>query len=387
MNSLHKPIKSAIIGTGSIAAQHLRCLTRMPDVQIVGVCDLSPALAESTAERYGVANFFTDHEELFAATRPDVVHVTTPPQSHLNISLSALSAGAHVIVEKPLASDPRQVGQLLEAAASAGRDIVEDYNYLYNAPVVELRRQIASGVLGDVVHVDVFMSLDILGKDSRFADPNLPHPCLSLPGGAIYDFLTHFSYLVHAFIGAHRDVNCVWSKRKSTSPLPADEFRALIHGECATASMGFSSHAKPNGFWLRVYATKANVAINLFENRITVDRLRDVPRPLMPLLNGLEEARTVRRAAVRSLWNKLSGGPGAYDGLWTFLNETYAGWLNRQNSTKVHRSAAIKQIWEVNQLVGDLTASAPRISQDSSRISISGISGHSLGEARVLCGS
>ena len=95
------PLKAAIIGAGHIARQHLACLRELPRVQIAGVCDLSRAMAESAADRYGVTKWYTDHRRMLDEARPDVVHVTTPPPSHFPLSMDALNAGAHVIVEKP----------------------------------------------------------------------------------------------------------------------------------------------------------------------------------------------------------------------------------------------------------------------------------------------
>src|SRR3954463_13502495 len=94
-------IKAALIGTGQIARQHLGCLRNLPDVKVAGVCDLSPAMAESAAERFGVREWFTDHRRMFDDVRPDVVHITTPPPSHFPLAMAALDAGAHVVVEKP----------------------------------------------------------------------------------------------------------------------------------------------------------------------------------------------------------------------------------------------------------------------------------------------
>ena len=52
-------IKAALIGTGQIARQHLGCLRELPGVEVAGVCDLSPAMAESAAERFGVPAWYT----------------------------------------------------------------------------------------------------------------------------------------------------------------------------------------------------------------------------------------------------------------------------------------------------------------------------------------
>ena len=69
-----------------------------------------------------------------------------------------------------------------------------------------------------MTHVEVLICLDILGP-SGFADPNSPHPALTLAGGAIADFLPHLASLAHLFVGPHRTARTVWSKRRS-SPLP-----------------------------------------------------------------------------------------------------------------------------------------------------------------------
>ena len=122
-------IKAALIGTGQIARQHLSCLSELPEVEVVGVCDLSPALAESTAERFGIPAWYTDHRRLLDEVRPDVVHVTTPPTSHFPLAMAALDAGAHVIVEKPATVTRAELETLIGHASERGRVLVEDYNY------------------------------------------------------------------------------------------------------------------------------------------------------------------------------------------------------------------------------------------------------------------
>ena len=209
---------------------------------------------------------------------------------------------------------------------------------------------IASGDFGAVTHVEVLICLDILGKGSPFADPNAPHPCLTMAGGAIADFLTHLASLSHLFVGPHRSAHAVWSKRGTRpSPLPSDEFRALVDAERGTAVLGFSANTQPDAFWLRVYGEKMQAVANLFETRLTIDRQRSGPKPLTPLFNGLRESRDVHRAALSSLRRKLSGGPGAYEGLWDLLARTY-----RAIGSGAEPPITPRQIVEVNRLVDDL---------------------------------
>jgi predicted dehydrogenase len=340
-------VRAALVGAGHIARQHLACLRELPDVTVGGVCDLSPATAESAAERFGVPAWFTDVKAMLDAVRPDVVHVTTPPASHYPLALSALEAGAHVVVEKPATATLDELLALDAKARAARRVLVEDYNYLFNGATREVLGRIATGEFGEVTHVEVFIALDVLGPGSPFADPNAPHPCLALPGGAVADFLTHLASLAHLFVGPHRSAHTTWSKRSGGSnPLPYDEFRALVDAERGTAALGFSGRTQPDAFWLRVYGTKGQAVANLFETRLTVDRVRGGPKPLRPLLNALAESRAVRRTAFGSLKRKLSGGPGAYEGLWELLAGTYRA-LNTGGAPPVTPA----QVIEVNRLV------------------------------------
>ena len=188
-------MKAVLIGAGHIARQHLACLRELPGVEIAGVCDLSPATAESAAERFNIARWFTDSNVMLETVRPDVVHVTTPPGSHFALASTALNAGAHVVVEKPVTATYDELVTLAERSRQTGRALVEDYNYIYNSATRRILDLIESGDFGQVVHVEVFITLDILGKGSPFIDPNAPHPCLALKGGAIADFLTHLASL------------------------------------------------------------------------------------------------------------------------------------------------------------------------------------------------
>src|SRR5262245_31535361 len=119
-------MKAAIVGAGAIAREHLAALQALPGVEVAGLCDLSPAMAEATAEQFGVGRWFTDHRELLAELRPELVHVTTPPRTHARIAADALDAGAHVLVEKPLACELADVEGLLARAERAQRMLVED---------------------------------------------------------------------------------------------------------------------------------------------------------------------------------------------------------------------------------------------------------------------
>jgi predicted dehydrogenase len=341
-------MKAALIGAGAIAREHVGALQSVPGVQVAGICDLSPAMAEATAEQFGIPRWFTDHRKMLAEVAPELVHVTTPPGSHFSLATDALEAGAHVLVEKPITPGLAEMETLLELAARRGRSVVEDHNYLFNQPVARLLEMRARGELGEVVHVHVTFHLAILARGSRYVDPDVPHSCAHGPGGAIADFVSHLAYLALAFTGPSRWLQVSWRKRSQT-PLPADELRALMDGERASALLEFSSHAQPDGFWIEVHGTKLRARASLFEPLLAVERVHPGARPLMPVKNGLAMALAHARAGLGGLKRKLAGRPMSYEGLYELVRRNVVA--IRTSSRPPVEPAAIRA---TNRLVAEL---------------------------------
>jgi predicted dehydrogenase len=317
-------LKAALIGTGAIAREHLAALSDMPNVEIGAVCDLSSVIAEMTAERFGLPAWYTDYERMLDEVRPDLVHITTPPGSHYALARSCLERGFNVLCEKPITVEYQEFAELKRIAAASRRLLVENQNFRCHSSVRRILELAAAGELGDVVDVQVNVFLDIAAPGSRFVDRNLAHPCLAMRGGAIADFLTHLAYLAHLFTGTPLAIRSVWAKRVADSVLPADEFRAQVKGERATASLAFSANAQPSGFWVRVIGTRMQAEANLWEPpRLVLRRARGGATPFTPLLNGIAESRAVLDASIRGFARKL-GGTSRYDGLPLFISRTYA---------------------------------------------------------------
>jgi predicted dehydrogenase len=317
-------LKAVLVGTGAIAREHLAALKELPGVRIEGVCDISAARAEATAERFGVARWYTHHQRMLEETSPDLVHVTTPPTSHFAIARDCLKAGRNVLCEKPITVEYAEFCELRELATRSGLMLLENQNLRFHSSVLRIRTLLDSGELGELADVQVRVDLDIGAPGSRFADPNAPHPCLGMRGGAIADFLTHIAYLAYLVAGPPVRARSAWTRRRSGATLPFDEFRALMECERSMAAVGFSANAQPSGFWLRVAGTKAQVEANLWEApRLTIRRRRGGIPPLMTLLDGLAESRDILRSATVGFWRKLGGASG-YDGLATLISRAYA---------------------------------------------------------------
>jgi predicted dehydrogenase len=145
-----KKIRAAVIGCGDISALHLAAIDGMPDAELVAVCDVDPERLAAAMAQHGVAGY-SDAGELFAQSRPDVVHICTPHNTHAELAVRALEAGVEVILEKPVAHTRDEAARLIEVAGRTSGRIGVCFQNRYNPPVAAMKALLRSGDLGRVM--------------------------------------------------------------------------------------------------------------------------------------------------------------------------------------------------------------------------------------------
>ena len=295
-----------------------------PRIDLVGVCDLSPAAAAWTADRYRTRPF-TEHRTMLAVTSPDVVHVVTPPRSHRAIAEDALRAGAHVIVEKPIAASKVELEAMFALADECGRLLVENHNNLFNDQVLAIDDLHRRGALGEVVGVDVLLALDVTTGKLAMADGN---PTAHLPGGAVRDFLTHLAYLGLHFFGDAivGDVDARWANRSGTAYVGADDLAARVEVGAGVMRLRFDARIAPECFRIWVRGTQGSVETDLYQPFLRVETRRG-PKQLSPVINHAVNGGALAAASVRNLRNKVLQHT-TYHGLWRFLERFYESVLD-----------------------------------------------------------
>ena len=135
-----------MIGYGKVAHTHAEALQAIPESDFVAVCGRDAAKARAFAERYRV-RAFTDVAEMVGAGVEAVV-VATPHPAHASVTVPALRAGAHAIVEKPLASSLEDADAMIAAARASGRTLAMISQRRLYAPALRIRAAIDAGKLG-----------------------------------------------------------------------------------------------------------------------------------------------------------------------------------------------------------------------------------------------
>lgn len=157
--------KTAIIGAGAIAWCHAEALTKL-GVGIAGVFDINQASAVKLAARYGTV-VIDDLRSVVGDL--DMVHLCTPPSFRLDYARTAMEAGCHVVMEKPMAISVAD-GEALVALAEENKvRLMVDFNHRFRAGFLELLRVVRSGAIGEVVNVHV-QRMGMLGGNAGTAN-------------------------------------------------------------------------------------------------------------------------------------------------------------------------------------------------------------------------
>jgi predicted dehydrogenase len=304
-SSTSRALRVAIIGCGKVADQHVHAIRRISDCEIVALCDRELLMAKQLGERFDISECFSDVQEMLRATSPDVVHITTPPQSHYSLARQCLEAGSHVYLEKPFTITAGEAESLIRFAESRALKVTVGHNYQFTLEMLEMRRLVKKGFLGGKpVHLESYWSYDL--GDLRYASAflsNRTHWVRQLPGQLFQNIISHGIAKLTEFLDDELvEIVATAHQSEQLRSLGAgdvlDELRVLIrdkHG--TTAFFCFSTQIKGLN-QLCIYGP----ANSMIADIITGSLIRNGNRPyksyltyfIPPLKNAREYLRNAR---------------------------------------------------------------------------------------------
>jgi predicted dehydrogenase len=169
-----------IASTGTIAASMTEALQTLPDADVVAVGSRSQATADEFASRFGIATAHGSYTGLYADNDVDIVYVASPHNHHHDMAIAALRAGKHVVCEKAFAINASQAREMVEVARTEQRFLMEAMWTWFIPAVVDIKRRVDEGVVGDVVVIEADFGIPIHEPDGR-------HRRVDLAGGALLD--------------------------------------------------------------------------------------------------------------------------------------------------------------------------------------------------------
>jgi predicted dehydrogenase len=278
-----------IVGCGKIADGHIEEIQRIECARVLAVCDLEPILAEQLAVRYSIPHRYTDFNRMLSEHRLDVIHIATPPHSHLALAQKAAEAGSHIFIEKPLALNAMDARRLIECLQNTSRKMTINYWYNFESPALALKEFVANGDLGDPVHIESYYGYDLAGEFGQALLSDDRHWVHQLPGKLFQNIIDHAINKITPFLPdepleviarAYRRRNL---KEDGTDGV-LDELRVMILAGGMSAYVTFSSHARPVGHFMRVYGTKNTAHIDFALRTMLVEKKQTIPSALGRLL-------------------------------------------------------------------------------------------------------
>ncbi len=145
-------MRVAVIGVGSMGFNHLRVYSELEDVQIAGIADVSKERLAALGTRFGVPTY-TDYRELLEKEEPEAVSITVPTADHEQAASIALKAGAHVLVEKPIAATVEEGQSLIDLAKERQRQLMVGHIIRFNPAMQALKARLEAGELGKIFQI------------------------------------------------------------------------------------------------------------------------------------------------------------------------------------------------------------------------------------------
>lgn len=165
MDDIVSKLKVGLIGLGTVGqVVHLPVLAGLRDrFEVTAVCDVSPKLVGRIADAFQVKGRYTDHRAMLDAESLDVVAVINSDEYHADCAVDALGAGAHVLIEKPVALSLVDLDRIIAARDAAGRLAMVGYMRRFAGAYLAMRDKLRAAP--QILHVAV---RDIIGPNAYF---------------------------------------------------------------------------------------------------------------------------------------------------------------------------------------------------------------------------
>ncbi len=318
----------AVIGAGMAGKAHAAAYRNapalydsiLPEVRLVSIADAYAPAGEAAAKRFGYSRFDTSWQAIAEADDVDVVSVVVANHLHREIVEGLLSAGKHVLCEKPLSDTLDDARAMAKAADNAGTLARIGLTFRRAPGIAFIRELVQSGRLGNVLHVSIRYWTDYAADPKSAISWRFKGPAGS---GALADVGSHASYLAEFLAGQAVNVSggrfsTVISERPK--PLGAvsghghsavsDEYDTVENDDYATFSLGFDSGAAGTIEVSRVAAGHANdLQIEVFGERGAAKFNQTRPSEIQLLVNeGPAAEQGYRRIALGNPHPYIAGG-------------------------------------------------------------------------------
>ena len=170
------PLSIGIVGCGYWGPNLIRNFNNLPDCEVRAVCDRSEDRLQHMRGLYPQVQLFHEFEEMLSLDGLDAVVIATPVHTHYALAKTALLAGKHALIEKPMASSSKECEELIAIAERNGLTLMVGHTFLYSAPIHRMTDIITKGDIGEILYINSQrLNLGLFQQDINVAWDLAPH--------------------------------------------------------------------------------------------------------------------------------------------------------------------------------------------------------------------
>ena len=291
-----------VVGCGAITHGHLEAWKKVKQANIVAVSDLDEKLAEETARIWKIPHYYSSFDEMLEKTKPDVVNIATPPQSHAQLAIQAMKSGSNIIIEKPMTLKTEDAEEIVKCQEETKLKAGVIHNWLFEPVIVHAISKVNQGQLGQILsaHVDVINTkIDSMTKTKD-------HWSHKYVGGRFGEMLAHPIYLLREFIG-QCDVESVQTQKLGNYPwMISDEFFGIFRSEHLYGTAHASFNGSREAIFVTVYGTDAILRSEI-KNAITNIFPAKQDRRLSKVLDSINQSNQIITSSFKSAGQVVFG--------------------------------------------------------------------------------
>ena len=222
-NDGHDTVGVGILGYApSVGKIHGLGARLTPGLELKAACDLNPERLEQAGQDFANLKTYNSADAFAADPEIDLVIIATPPNSHAELAIQMMTAGKHVVCEKPLALSRRETAAMVETAQKQGVHLSCHQNRRWDVDYLAIKQALAEGAIGDLFYMETFVG-------------GFNHPCGywhshdEISGGLAYDWGAHYlDWIVGLIPEPIKTVICTRHKRVWHDVTNADQERIQI---------------------------------------------------------------------------------------------------------------------------------------------------------------
>ncbi len=257
-----RAVRLGLLGCGGIAQTHLEAIARVGRVKLSSVQDLDPQAAQNAAAKYG-ARAVSSGDDIFRDPDIDAVILCIPPVHHFEFIKKAIASGKHTLCEKPFTITVREAEEIKRLSTAAERLVMMASKFRFVEDVIEARKLIQSGTLGEVVMAEVIFC-SIVDMEKRWNSNRAVSG-----GGVLIDNGSHAVDVIKYLVGPIKSVYAQAGKRSQKMDV---EDTARLHFETEDRIVGMVdlswSLYKHTPSYVNIFGTKGTIEVGWTQSKL-----------------------------------------------------------------------------------------------------------------------